>query len=103
MFKNLQSCAEITQYSVHFSFQVHDERSRVMHLLDSIVITDTQFLAAINNLGLEDNIMMDDFKKAVNYSLIHHPFSNGKVYGNNNGDVLDHVSEAEASESLFAS
>ena len=86
------------------TFQLPDERSTVRYLLDSIVTTDAPFLAAIDNLCLEDKDMIDNFEKASAHLLMYDPVAKRKsASGPSNRYNLDHVSEVTASESASAS
>ena len=94
----------MTQCSEHVTFQLPDERSRVRHLLDSIITTDVLLLAAIANLDIGDKGVINDFKKSSDHLLMHGPATKRKsASGIANKDNLYHVLEANASASLSVS
>ena len=84
----------MNQFSEHVKFQFPDERSRIRHLLDSIVTTDEPLLAATSNLGLEDKDMIYDFEKDSAHFFMRGPVAKCKSLSNNaNNDDLDHASK----------
>ena len=90
----------MTQCSKHVKFQLPNERSRVRHLLDSIMTTDDLLLDTIANLGSEDKGTFDYFEQAAAHLLMCDPVAKRKsVSGPPNRDNITHVSEETVSAS----